>query len=320
MPIRTHSRARNAALLTRRAMLAAMASAPLAARAAGRIPDRTGFTGVPGGRVWWRRLGEGTRPPLVLLHGGPGLGHDYLLPLAALAQDREIIFFDQLGCGRSDIPTDPSAYTIAKFATRLDALRAALKLDRIALYGHSWGGVLAIEYLATHGHASVEKLVLSGAFASTPQANAGIARLIRLLPDGARLASLEQARDYAADDYAPLAQAFSDLHFCRADPRPPEFTASMQNAIASPSVPAMIGLGLTITGNLKNWDRRADLARITIPTLITAGEFDEITRNCQETLRDAIPDARLTIMPGCSHMTMTEAPEEYNAILRKFLA
>lgn len=308
------------ASLTRRAMLAAIASAPLAAQAGGRIPDRTGFAGVPGGRVWWRRLGEGSKPPLLLLHGGPGLGHDYLLPLSALAQDREIIFYDQLGCGRSDIPTDPTQYTIAKFAVRLDALRAALKLDRIALYGHSWGGVLAIEYLATHGHAGVEKLILSGAFASTAEANAGIARLIRLMPDGARLASLEQARDYAADDYAGLAQAFSDLHFCRADPKPPEFLASMQNAINSPCVPAMIGLGLMITGNLKSWDRRADLARISVPTLVTAGEFDEITRNCQETLRDAIPDARLTIMPGCSHMTMTEEPEAYNAILRRFLA
>ncbi|HEX3674169.1 MAG TPA: proline iminopeptidase-family hydrolase [Rhizomicrobium sp.] len=306
--------------LTRRAALAALACAPLAAHAAGaRIPDRTGFARVPGGRVWWRRLGEGSKPPLLLLHGGPGMGHDYLLPLAALAGDREVIFYDQFGCARSDAPDDPSLYTIAKFAGRVEALRDALKLDRIALYGHSWGGILAIEYLTSKKRRGVETLILSNALASARQANDGLLRLIGEMPGGGRLLELERAREYAAPEYASLVQDFDDLHFCRADPKPPEFEASMQNAIASPSVPVMVGNGLSIDGNLKHWDRRADLPAIDMPTLIVTGEFDEVTRDCQQTLRDAIPGASLAVMPGCSHMTMTEAPAAYNAILSKFL-
>jgi proline iminopeptidase len=309
--------------LTRRAMmgagLAAGALAPLSARAA-RIPDRSGFVSVPGGRVWWRRLGEGRKPPLLLLHGGPGMGHDYLLPLSALAADREVIFYDQLGCARSDAPDDPGLYTIGQFATRIEALRDALKLDRIALYGHSWGGILAIEYLASRKREGVERLILSSAMASVRQANDGILHLISRMPDGERLLALERGREYESPDYVRLATGFNDLHFCRINRKPPEFEASLENAINSPCVPIMIGNGLTIAGNLKNWDRRAQLAAIDMPTLIVTGEFDEVTRDCQQALRDGITGSRLAVMQGCSHMTMTEAPVEYNAVLAKFLA
>jgi proline iminopeptidase len=306
--------------LTRRAALAALASAPVAAQAAGtRIPGSTGFAFVPGGRVWWRRLGEGSKPPLLLLHGGPGMGHDYLLPLSALARDREVIFYDQLGCARSDAPDDPSLYTIEKFAERVEALRDALKLDRIALYGHSWGGVLAIEYLASKKRRGVETLILSNALASARQANDGLLRLIGEMPGGDRLLELERAKDYATPEYASLVQSFDDLHFCRIDRKPPEFTASMQNAIASPCVPVMVGNGLSINGNLRHWDRRADLSAIGMPTLILTGEFDEVTRDCQQTLRDGIPGSNLAILPRCSHMTMTEAPLATNTVLSKFL-
>ncbi len=305
--------------LTRRAMIGALALAPMAARAA-RIPDRSGFASVGGGRVWWRRLGEGNKPPLLILHGGPGMGHDYLLPLSALAVDREVIFYDQLGCARSDAPDDPMLYTIDQFAARIEALREVLKLDRIALYGHSWGGILAIEYLTSKKRQGVERLILSGSLASVHQADLGILRLIGQMPDGDRLLELERTRQYEAPDYVRLSGSFEDLHFCRADPKPPEFNASLQNAINSPCVPIMIGNGLTIAGNLKHWDRRAQLDAIDMPTLVVTGEFDEVTRDCHEALRDGISGARLALMPGCSHMTMTEAPAAYNAILSKFLA
>jgi proline iminopeptidase len=305
--------------LTRRALLGALPLAPLAARAA-RIPDRSGMARVPGGRVWWRRLGEGRKPPLLLLHGGPGMGHDYLLPLSALAQDREVIFYDQLGCGRSDQPADPSLYTIEQFAWRIDALRAALKLDHVVLYGHSFGGLLALEYLAGAKRQGVERLVLSNAFASARQANDGVLRLIGAMPDGERLLALERGRNYDDPGFAELTQAFGDLHFCRLDRKPREFTTSINNAARSMSAPIMIGHGLTITGNLKHWDRRDALGAITMPTLIVTGEFDEVMRDCHETLRDGITGAKLAVLPNCSHMIMTEAPQSYNAVLRGFIA
>ncbi|HTQ14820.1 MAG TPA: proline iminopeptidase-family hydrolase [Rhizomicrobium sp.] len=296
-------------------------SAPVAARAAEpRIPDRTGYANVPGGRVWWRRLGEGARPPLLLLHGGPGMGHDYLLPLSTLATDRAVIFYDQLGCGRSDAPADLSLYTIGKFADRLDAFRAALSLDRVVLYGHSWGGFLAVEYLAARPRAGVEKLILSNTAASAQQVNTGVMRLIQAMPEGAELYGMERDGETDGSDYRRLSRAFYARHFCRLAATPPEFDASMKNAAASPATRPMVGEGITIGGNLRDWDRRAGLRAIAMPTLVVTGEFDEIAIDCHQTLRDGIAGARLEMMKGTSHMLMTEAPRAYNRLLAEFLA
>ncbi len=248
------------------------------------------------------------------------MGHDYLLPLAALAADREVIFYDQLGCGSSDAPTDPALYTIENFAARLDAFRSALGLDRVVLYGHSWGGFLAIEYLASKRREGVEALILSNTAASAGQVNTGIFRLIQSMPDGTLLYGIERDGETGGSDYTRFAASFNARHFCRANPPPPEFAASMRNALRSPVSRIMVGEGLTITGNLRDWDRRAALRGIGMPTLIVTGEFDEITRDCHETLRDSIAGAKLVTLRGCSHMLMTEAPRAYDAVLGKFIA
>src|SRR6185369_11112530 len=147
-------------------------------------PVTEGRAAVPGGTIWWKKVGSGSKPPLLTLHGGPGAGHNYLLPLAALADDRPVVFYDQLGCGQADSPQDEKVYTIQRSVDEVDAVRKALGLDRIVLFGHSWGAMLAIEYLCQGRGAGVEKLVLAGALASAAQAAAGMQRLIAALPDG----------------------------------------------------------------------------------------------------------------------------------------
>src|SRR5258708_34307099 len=124
-------------------------------------PAGGGCAPFVGGRVWWRVGGSGPRTPLLLLHGGPGAGHDYLEPLSALADERPVIFYDQLGCGRSDRPDDASMWHIEHFE-EIDALRQALRLHHVVLYSHSWGGWLAQEYLARCGGAThVDALILA---------------------------------------------------------------------------------------------------------------------------------------------------------------
>jgi proline iminopeptidase len=115
-------------------------------------PAGEGYAPVVGGRVRWRVARSGPRTPLLLLlHGGPGAGHDYLEPLSALADERPVIFYDQLACGRSDRPDDASMWHIEHFVEEIDALRQALRLHQVVLYGHSWGLWLAQEYLARRG-------------------------------------------------------------------------------------------------------------------------------------------------------------------------
>jgi proline iminopeptidase len=129
------------------------------------------------------RVGTGSGTPLLLLHGGPGAAHYYLLPLGALADERPVIYYDQLGCGKSDCPQDTAIYTIQRSVDEVDAVRRALSLQEVILYGHSWGSMLAIEYLCQGRGSGVRKLVLAGALASVPQYVAGTRRLLAQMPN-----------------------------------------------------------------------------------------------------------------------------------------
>jgi len=307
---------------TRRTALSFGTAAAIAPRAFAAQPVTEGRARVPGGTIWWKKVGSGSKPPLLTLHGGPGAGHNYLLPLAALADDRPVIFYDQLGCGKADSPQDEKIYTIQRSVDEVDAVRKALGLDRIVLFGHSWGSMLAIEYLCQGRGKGVEKLILGGALASVPQANAGQMRLIAQMPNGAgkRLHALEAAHQEKSAEYEKLTQLFYDLHVCRVKPMPADAQASMDIVGKSIAYRVMNGPNeFTIVGVIKDWDRRKDLGRIKLPTLITTGEFDEVTLDCHETLHQGIKGSKLEIFKGCSHMTMTEQPVKYVASLRRFL-
>jgi proline iminopeptidase len=315
--------------LTRRSMMCAAASVAISGSALAKAKpaaadDDSGKISVPGGKVWYRRFGKGKpKTPLLLLHGGPGAGHDYLLPMQALADERPVIFYDQLGCGRSDAPEDASLYTFSRFVIEIGLLRYKLGLDRIILFGQSWGAMLAIEYLITGRPDGVEKLVLAGGLASIPQASAGINRLVDALPNGVgkRIRALEAAGQQNTPEYEKLAGIFYDTHVCRVNPKPPEYAATIANLSKSPAYRIMNGPNeFTIVGTIKDWERRPDLDKIKVPTLVTTGEFDEVTIDCQETLHTGIAGSHLEVMKGCSHLTMLEQPDAYNAIVRKFIA
>lgn len=299
------------------ASLAASTGAAFAAS-----PQSEGYARVPGGRVYWRRFGSGGKTPLLTLHGGPGSSHNYLLPLQALADERPVIFYDQLGCGRADAPEDDDVYTIQRSVDELDAVRAALGLSEVVLLGHSWGALLAVEYLCQGRGKGVERLILSGAMASIPQVMAGFERLFTTMPNGwgAKIHKLEKAGKTGTPEYAQLVQAFYDAFVLRAPPTP-EVLATLEALAKSPAYRVLNGPNeFTIVGKIKDWDRRKDLKAITQKTLITTGEYDEVTLDCHETLRDGIAGpARLAIMAGCSHLTMNEKPAQYNALLRGFM-
>ena len=282
-----------------------------------------GYAPVPGGKIYWKKVGQGGKTPILTLHGGPGAAHNYLLPLAALADERPVIFYDQLGTGKADAPADEKLYTVQRSVDELDAVRSALKLDEIVLFGHSWGAMLAIEYLCQGRGKGIDTLILGGALASVPQAMAGQQRLIAAMPNGEgdRLHALEKAGKMDSPDYAALVQKFYDAHVLRVPPSP-DAQASFAALAKSIAYRVMNGPNeFYITGIIKDWDRRKDLKAITQRTLITTGEYDEVTLDCHETIRDGIAGkADLQVMKDCSHMTMDEQPADYVARLRAFLA
>ncbi len=296
-------------------------------RAAFAVPgstnSREGFADVPGGRVWWRTTGSGSRPPLLLLHGGPGAGHDYLESLAALASDRMVIFYDQLGCGRSDKPDDTSLWRVDRFVEEIDALRRALNIDRMALYGHSWGGWLAQEYMrSSAGAKSVDRLILASTSASVAEFVSGAQRLLAALPDGmdARRRQLESSGKMDSPEYRAIVEAFYDRHLVHVDQPPARLTRTFDNLGSSRTYPVMNGPNeFKVTGTLKDWDARSALADIRIPTLVLTSEWDEVTLDCHQRLHQAIPGSKLAVLPQARHLAMIERPEAYNIIIRDFL-
>lgn len=287
------------------------------------LKQRSGLVPVPGGTIFWHMVGDGPGTPLLVLHGGPGSAHQYLLSMTALGDERPIIFYDQLGCGQSEQPADEALYTIPRSVQEVQAVRDALGLDRVILFGHSWGGMLAIEYLCQEAPPSgVERLILCGAHADMPQCSRGMQRLLQALPGGAgaRLKELEAIGEEGSEEYEQIAARFYAAHLCRLDPWPQAVIDAMTTTAASIAYQVMNGPNeFTCVGVIRDWTRREDLHRIAIPTLIVSGEYDEVDLECQKTLQAGISGSELFLMPACSHLVMNEDPDSFLAALRRFM-
>lgn len=276
-----------------------------------------------GYKVWTQSIGGGApyeRPPLLVLHGGPGMGHDYLDNLEALASDRQkIVFYDQLGCGRSDAPDDPNRWKFPRFIAEIESVRKSLGLDKVVIYGQSWGGMLAIEYFLTQPKGVIGG-ILSNALSSAPEFSDEIQRLVSALTLK-KSSTLEQAAqgevDQASHDQEILFNFYSQ-HVLRLQPFPKHILEKM---VATNQVyEVMWGKNeFTVTGNLKDWDRSKELSAIKLPIQIISGEFDESTPKVNEVLHRGLIDSTWVMMPGCSHLPNFENPNEYFAIIQNFL-
>ena len=162
------------------ALFLALLSSAAACAAAPRADE--GFIAVPGGRVWYHRVGDGPGTPLLLLHGGPGSASYGLKPWFALGKDRPVIIYDQLGSGKSDRPADTTLYTVDRYVRELQAVRDSLGLGTVHLYGRSWGAMLAEAYMASNPE-GVRSLILSSPLVTTAQWEKDADSLIRTLPD-----------------------------------------------------------------------------------------------------------------------------------------
>lgn len=287
------------------------------------MPTEEGFLEIRGGhRLWFRRRGAGTRTPLLVLHGGPGASCDYLEPIQALSEERPVVLYDQLGSGRSDHPDDDSLWTIARYAAEVDEVRDALGLDQVHLFGHSWGGWLAIEYMTrAPSPTGIASLVLGSTSSSLRQVASETARLRAELPAEvlATLAKFEAVGDYHAPEYEEAAMEFYRRHVCRLDPWPDYVQRTMQYLSQGRAYEVMQGPNeFTITGNLKDWDRTNALAEIQVPTLIVCGEHDELGAPCATVLRDGIPRASMVVFDECSHTWLAEDPEASLSALSTF--
>jgi proline-specific peptidase len=279
-----------------------------------------------GGETWYRVVGDGEEPgklPLLTLHGGPGALHDYLEPLEELAATgRRVIFYDQIGCGRSWVEKPADVWTVELFVGELQAVRDALGLERAHLFGSSWGGMLAMEYALTRP-SGLASLVLSSSPASLPAWEAETGRLRRELPPDVQavLDENEAAGTLDAPEYEAAAMEFYKRHVCRVDPFPDFVRRTFAGLAEHPDVyRTMQGPNeFMITGTLKEWDITDRLGEIDVPTLITAGAHDEFTPMQAETLHAGIRGSELVTFENASHMQFVEEPERYRELVAGFL-
>ena len=260
-----------------------------------------GWLDRPAGRTWYRVAGERGRTPLLCLHGGPGSTHNYFAPLERLADERPVVVYDQLGCGRSDRPEEIE-WRLPVFLEELEALREHLRLELVHLLGTSWGGMLALEH-ALARQESLASLVLSSTLASAEEWAAEARRLRDAIP---------------GTDEEVVAE-FEARHFYRRGEEPSELVR-MRAERGQPVYEAMWGPNeWTITGALHGWDVRERLHELTLPTLVVRGGHDLSTPAISQTLCDGIPNAREVVLEHSSHTPVLEETERYLAVVREFL-
>lgn len=257
------------------------------------------------------------------LHGGPGFSHDYLQPLEALKNTgRRVVFYDQLGSGRSDHPNNPSMWTMELYLTEIDAIRRALGLDRIHLLGQSWGGMLATEYALTKPR-GLMSLILADSAVDSVQWASETNRLKSELPEEI----LEVLRKHESQgttedpEYFEATMKFYRRHVCRLPVWPDVLNASFDWFMKYPDVyKTMWGENeFNITGTLKNWSVADRLREIDVPTLILSGRYDESTPTINEMLRRGIKGSEWVLFENSSHTPHLEEPEKYLEALEKFL-
>lgn len=290
-------------------------------------PASEGFVPFREFRVRYRIVGELDQPapgrfPLLVLHGGPGAPHDYLDPLAALAQSgRPVVFYDQLGSGNSDQPDDPTLWNIDLYLDEVATVRRELGLDRVHLLGQSWGGMLALSY-ALMQPAGFLSLVVADSTASMPLHAAEVNKLREQLPPEVQEVLNQHEAAGTTDDpaYEEAAMAFYARHICRLDPWPDYLLEAFERI--NPQVfQTMWGAGeLHITGNLKDWDITSRLGEIGVPTLLLSGRYDEFTPAEQEVLREGIPGSEWVLFEQSAHLPHAEETERFLEVLEDFLS
>ena len=290
------------------------------------VPVHEGFIPFRGYRTWYRMVGhqeEAGKLPLLCLHGGPGMSHDYLEPLEALAgTGRQVIFYDQLGCGKSDHPHKASLWQIALFIEEVNAVRKALGLDHVHLLGQSWGGFLAQEYMLTKP-SGVKSLILANSAASTHRWISEANRLRAQLPEGIQATLTKHEEAGATDDpaYAAATDVYYSRHLCRLNPWPDCLQRTLDQLGQDPEVyNTMWGPSeFYCTGLLKDWDIEHRLGEIDPLTLILSGEYDESTPAINQGLHKGIRNSEWVLLEGCSHTSHLEDTERYLKLVTAFL-
>jgi proline iminopeptidase len=270
--------------------------------------------------VWTKRVGNNPRIRLLLVHGGPGGTHEYFeafdsyFPAAGI----EYYYYDQLGSAYSDQPDEPELWELPRFVEEVEQVRQALALDHSNFYllGHSWGGILGIEY-ALRYQKHLRALIISNMMASAPAYNEYANKILMPAMDQTVLAEikrLESAGDFQNPRYMELLIPHHyEKHALRmpADKWPDPVQRMFKHLNTKVYVPMQGPSELGASGKLVNWDRTADLGKIAVPTLVIGARYDTMDPAHMEKMASRVQKGRYLYCPNGSHMALYDDQQVY---------
>jgi proline iminopeptidase len=279
-------------------------------------------------KVWTKRVGSNPTIKLLLLHGGPGMTHEYFeccdsfLPAAGV----EYYYYDQLGSFYSDNPNDPDLVDLPRYVEEVEQVRKALGLnkDNFFMLGHSWGGLLLMEYALKYQE-HLKGMIISNMMASIPAYNDYAHNVIMPAMDPQVLAevkSLEDAKDYANPRYMELLLPHHyQEHVMRipADQWPDPVNRAFAHVNNDIYIPMQGPSELGASGKLLEWDRTKDLRRISVPALVIGAGHDTMNPAHMEWMAREMPKARYHFCPNGAHMAMYDDQKTYFEGVTHFL-
>lgn len=276
-----------------------------------------------GYHVWTRKVGDGPIK-MLLLHGGPGMTHEYLEPFSDFVKDHpniEIIYHEQLGSYFSDQPDDPSLWTIDRFVEEVEQVRKAWDLDNFYLYGQSWGGVLALEYAASKYGKHLKGLIDSNMVDSYRDYAEYINKYRNHMSveDVSYMKQIEAQGRYDDPHYNHLLQKLYQECICRIKPWPDAVKRTFDHLNNQVYVTLQGPTEFTITGVLKDWTIRDRLKDIKVPTLVLGAKYDSMNPEEIKALAKRLPQGESHICPRGSHFSIFDDQEDYFNAINAFI-
>ncbi|QQL48857.1 proline iminopeptidase-family hydrolase [Mucilaginibacter ginkgonis] len=278
--------------------------------------------------IWTKRIGNNPKMKLLLLNGGPGATHEYFECMESFlpAEGIEILYYDQLGCGNSDNPRDTSMWSLPRYVEEVEQVRQALHLDKDNFYllGHSWGGILAMEYAQKYQQ-HLKGLIISNMMMDVPAYGKYAEEVLAPQFDPkvlARIRDIEARKDFKNPEYmALLMPNFYAKHICRIplDKWPEPINRSMGKLNESLYVTMQGPSEFGVSGKLTNWSRMADLPKITVPTLSIGAQYDTMDPKHMEKVAQLVQNGTYLYCPNGSHMSMYDDQQTYMTGLMKFI-
>jgi proline-specific peptidase len=270
-----------------------------------------GYVKVLGFKLYYRSFGRSDKGTVLALSGGPFGVHNMLLPMADLVQfGYRVVMYDYLGCGRSDRPKDAKYYTQSRAVDEVEAVRKALRLGRVHLFGASYGGELSLE-MALRFPKSLRSLVISGGSASYAL---NLSEWNPHLPRGVRktITKYVDKGDFKNPKYLAAREVLNRTQVCRLRVWPYDLWYGLK-------LFADDNIGDNLPDRREGWDITDRLPEIRLPCLITAGKYDLVSPKCARAIHRGIHGSKLVMFEKGSHTPMWEDRVRFIELVRNFL-